>query len=288
MTATRHDKACGAGWISDKYTCHVSQISRDRVRGAADQDERALRYAQAIANQRHGHHPFTQRPMQRSAAIGEGRFLKILADPNQPGQQRGFYAMPDSANPIALPHRKGNFEYASTGPIAASVTGRSPSVRAVLSQNEPLGEGKFWTVNAFRRGSGDPLRGQWKWMGTGIQTANIRSSAENAQLRQQRTQVGDRQAVRDIPGTPAILSVSAGAKGEHFYALNFDTGNSPGILSYNPKHTSEPRNFIGGQGQVVLGKPVGVIQTGRQQHPVYDRVQVRRQPDNENTVVRTR
>lgn len=187
--------------------------------------------------------------------------LRILT-----GERRGFFV---GDRPLPTPHRKGNFQYAQTGSASVSVLGED--VKAMVDPTpQPVATGgKFWTANAFRKNSVSPEGGNWQWDSSGFQTAAVRHTS------------------RPGNGSPAILSVSPGGSGEHFYALSFDTGRSPATLSYNPLARSEPRSFVGGQGQLVLGNPVGVIRNRKSKYPVYDRIQVRSQIPNESSIVRT-
>lgn len=271
----RADKACGDGFISDRLTCRIGQPTQD-LRRLGNQDEADIQRAKSVAQRRHGKYPREIQSL-RPAKAKTAPPLKIVVNSN--AGDRGFFA---AGNPkaIALPYRQGTTEYASIGPVHVSLSGKSPSVRANTESTSPdlSQSGRLWAVNAFRKGSNLPDGGQWQWVGGGIRTAKLRSARDLKKIREARDRDGriSRELAKKRPGTQAVLSVSQGGKGEHFYSLAFDSGNDPGLLLYTPNSPSEPRNFVGGKGRIVLGQPVGTIRTRSGEHPVYDRIQVRR------------
>ena len=136
------------------------------------------------------------------------------------------------------------------GPFSVSVTTPVPTLLVdydVRGSRSP--RGRTNRINLFNSRAG------WRW-----------TSKNPPRLALNRQRTSGREG-------EVLISVDDGR--EHYYTLNFDTGDLDGVLYTKPTR-GEPRNRPSVRGRLDLGAVVGTIQTlaSKKIHPVFDSISV--------------
>lgn len=252
------------------------------ARKTREKNTRITAKIERVAQDKHGLLPTTNKPFARSQAEERGIMAFPVVRPikgQEDGFERGFKSQAPGSPPQKIPLNKisnegvfSQHKYAETGGLLVSVARGTKKAVAMAELDttdavkSEAKNAKSWTTNLFGKKS------NWEWIEGERETSDTKTN-------------------KGKDSTPALISVSTNLSGDHYYSLEFDTGETVSKLSYFDieTRTKDPKNTFGAAGQLVLGKPVAIIRTlGRKKiHPVYDRIQVQpKMSDKDPHVVR--